>query len=319
MLDKIKGLSKKTKIIIAVVVAFLVVVIAVSCASSDGLKGYYDEMVQAVCNDDYELAKTYYDYFSEDYKEFATITKFVDIADNFDENDTSSYSSVLTQLDEISFENELLSEKYNEFVEKVKSLNDTYLQNQEDAQKIIDEINSISNGNINDIELDDEELIKQARKSYDNASDEVKAMVTNVAILTQSEERLEALKTYKANAEAVEKKIDEIGTVTLNSESSINDAQSAYNKLSDEEKSYVSNADKLSEASSQYKELEEEQKKQTTTTTTTSSYTSSATYYWVSSGEVYHITENCRTLSRSKNIQSGSTPPSGRRACKVCA
>ncbi len=28
--------------------------------------------------------------------------------------------------------------------------------------------------------------------------------------------------------------------------------------------------------------------------------------YWVSSGDVWHITEKCSTLSRSKNIKSGS-------------
>lgn len=41
------------------------------------------------------------------------------------------------------------------------------------------------------------------------------------------------------------------------------------------------------------------------------------TVYWVPSGEVYHSTKDCPTLSRSKTIYSGS-PPSGRRPCKVC-
>lgn len=43
------------------------------------------------------------------------------------------------------------------------------------------------------------------------------------------------------------------------------------------------------------------------------------TVYWVSKGEVYHRTSSCRTLSRSKNIYSGSVNESGKpRACKVC-
>ena len=43
------------------------------------------------------------------------------------------------------------------------------------------------------------------------------------------------------------------------------------------------------------------------------------TVYWVDSGEVYHSTANCPTLSRSRNIHSGpmsSCPKS--RPCRVC-
>lgn len=41
--------------------------------------------------------------------------------------------------------------------------------------------------------------------------------------------------------------------------------------------------------------------------------------YWVSSGEVYHSTDSCSTLKRSKNIYSGTISQSGKsRPCKVC-
>ena len=43
------------------------------------------------------------------------------------------------------------------------------------------------------------------------------------------------------------------------------------------------------------------------------------TVYWVASGDVYHSTPNCPSLSRSKNIYSGSISESGKsRPCKVC-
>ncbi len=43
------------------------------------------------------------------------------------------------------------------------------------------------------------------------------------------------------------------------------------------------------------------------------------TVYWVSEGEVYHSSQNCRTLKRSSNIQSGTISESGKsRPCKVC-
>ena len=45
----------------------------------------------------------------------------------------------------------------------------------------------------------------------------------------------------------------------------------------------------------------------------------SSTVYWTPSGEVYHSTRNCPTLSRSRIIYSGSISESGKsRGCKVC-
>lgn len=47
--------------------------------------------------------------------------------------------------------------------------------------------------------------------------------------------------------------------------------------------------------------------------------TNSSTVYWVSSGKVYHITKDCPSLSRSKNIKSGTISQSGKsRVCKNC-
>ncbi len=51
--------------------------------------------------------------------------------------------------------------------------------------------------------------------------------------------------------------------------------------------------------------------------TTTSQAQHTGTVYYVESGEVYHISADCRTLARSTNILSGPIPE-GRRACKVC-
>lgn len=43
------------------------------------------------------------------------------------------------------------------------------------------------------------------------------------------------------------------------------------------------------------------------------------TVYWVDSGDVYHLSKNCRTLARSRNIHSGTIAQSGKsRACRVC-
>lgn len=59
---------------------------------------------------------------------------------------------------------------------------------------------------------------------------------------------------------------------------------------------------------------------QATTTVAPATYKSEQTVYWVSSGEVYHITSNCRTLKRSKTIYEGTIKESNKpRACKVCS
>ncbi len=51
--------------------------------------------------------------------------------------------------------------------------------------------------------------------------------------------------------------------------------------------------------------------------------TEAATVYWTKSGEVWHVSANCSSLSRSKNIHSGDIPAaeaSGKtRACKRCS
>lgn len=43
-----------------------------------------------------------------------------------------------------------------------------------------------------------------------------------------------------------------------------------------------------------------------------------AEYYWTENGTVYHKSKDCRSLAKSKDIKSGTTPPSGRKLCKIC-
>ena len=59
---------------------------------------------------------------------------------------------------------------------------------------------------------------------------------------------------------------------------------------------------------------------QITTTVPPTTYKTEQTVYWVKSGEVYHISSDCRTLKRSKNIYKGTITESNKpRACKVCS
>lgn len=57
-----------------------------------------------------------------------------------------------------------------------------------------------------------------------------------------------------------------------------------------------------------------------TTIASTDSHSNHASdiVYYVENSEVYHITPDCSSLSRSTNVLSG-TIPEGRRACKICS
>lgn len=55
------------------------------------------------------------------------------------------------------------------------------------------------------------------------------------------------------------------------------------------------------------------------TSSSSSGQTNSSTVYWVPNGEVYHSTDQCTSLKRSKDIRHGSISKSGKsRPCKLC-
>lgn len=59
--------------------------------------------------------------------------------------------------------------------------------------------------------------------------------------------------------------------------------------------------------------------KKSTTTNTTPVSNVGGTVYWTPSGEVYHYSRNCRTLSRSRTVYSGTISQSNKsRGCLVC-
>lgn len=81
----------------------------------------------------------------------------------------------------------------------------------------------------------------------------------------------------------------------------INDGdKTVYSSWSDSESVYVKKADSKSKKSTKKKNT-------------------SAKYYWVADSKVYHKSKDCATLKKSKNVLSGKSYPSGRRACKVCS
>ena len=97
---------------------------------------------------------------------------------------------------------------------------------------------------IGEVTLSSSSTIKAARTAYDALTDDQKKQVTNYDVLQKAESELSDLQ----KADAVVTKIKNIGTVTLKSESKIKQARTAYNKLTDKQKTLVTNYDVLEKA-----------------------------------------------------------------------
>ena len=104
------------------------------------------------------------------------------------------------------------------------------------------------------VTLERETAISAARSAYDALTATRKALVKNHSILTAAETALKTLKDQEA-AEAVEELISAIGTVTLDRETAITKARTAYNALTAAQKKLVTNLQTLVDAEADLAEL----------------------------------------------------------------
>ena len=123
------------------------------------------------------------------------------------------------------------------------------LQAADAVEKLIDAIGTVT--------LDSEEAIKAARGAYDALTEEQKAQVGNYQTLLDAEAKLADLKA----ADAVEKLIDAIGTVTLDSEETIKAARGAYDALTEEQQAQVGNYQTLLDAEAKLAQLKKDAEK----------------------------------------------------------
>ena len=101
---------------------------------------------------------------------------------------------------------------------------------------------------IGTVTAESETAISAARTAYDALTDAQKVLVTNYDVLTAAEAKLAALKADRSAADAVTAFINAIGIVTLESETAISAARTAYDALTDAQKVLVTNYDVLTEA-----------------------------------------------------------------------
>lgn len=119
---------------------------------------------------------------------------------------------------------------------------------------------------IGDVTLTDDSKAKidAARKAYNALTDEQKALVSKLDILTDAEAKLAQLKKEAADKAAVDDviaKIDAIGKVKLDKDSKakITAARAAYDALDDELKAQVTNYNTLLAAEKRYQQLRDKQ------------------------------------------------------------
>lgn len=113
-----------------------------------------------------------------------------------------------------------------------------------DVESLIDKIDQ-------EITLDSEKAIRNARSAYNKLTADQKKLVKKLGKLTRAERDLAELKATeddKKKAQDVADMIGKLGDVTLASEEAIQKARSAYDKLTDTQKALVTNYDVLEAA-----------------------------------------------------------------------
>lgn len=175
----------------------------------------------------------------------------------------------------------------------------------EAANEVIAKINEIG-----EVTLEKKDSITEVRTSYSALTSYAQGLVTNLSVLDTAEKQVEDMES----AQLVVDEIDEIGIISLDDETTINNIQKKYDGLSNESKKYVTNYSKLQQAQNKITSL-----KQKSIDDDTKEITGYGHYWWVTNSKVYHIVGACNYINQSKHITYGNSPPSGRRLCKSCA
>lgn len=104
-------------------------------------------------------------------------------------------------------------------------------------KKLSDKVNVLD-----DITLDKESDVEEAKEFYDNMSNALQNQVSDELQkkLSDASEKISALKEDKAKAQKVEDKVRAIGKVDLSKETVIKEARNAYEALTDSQKAFVS-------------------------------------------------------------------------------
>ena len=144
-----------------------------------------------------------------------------------------------------------------ELTEAYEAIGAEEAANREAAGQVEAEIQKIG-----EVTLESKAAIEAARGAYEALTAPQKKLVANLSELKRAETIYAALKKADdaekgrdEEVEAVIEKIQNIGTVTLESKTKIDEARNAYDALSDEQKELVTNYEVLTQAETAYAEL----------------------------------------------------------------
>lgn len=140
--------------------------------------------------------------------------------------------------------------------ESVISKLETDESNKAAANKVVTLINSLPNT----ISISDKSLVESARSTYDALTPVQKNYVSNYNKLLAAENAIKTLEKNRAAAQPVISLINDIPTsITLDCKDEVTAARNAYNKLTSEQKEYVTNYKKLQAAETAIETLETEE------------------------------------------------------------
>ena len=126
------------------------------------------------------------------------------------------------------------------------------LNQEEINKKLVEDVEALIDA-IDEVTEDSGSAIAAAREAYDALPEELKGSVTNYEDLVNAEKAYQTILNKKAAAQ-VDALIEAIGEVTEDSGDAIKAARDAYNALTDEQKEFVENYDKLEKAEVKYVE-----------------------------------------------------------------
>ena len=203
-------------------------------------------------SDDYTKEKGSEGYNDEDKDAEAAeaVEKLIDAIGTVTLNSKSKIDAARTAYDNLTYAQKKLVENYATMTAAETKY--AQLKANDDEKKagaVENLINAIKEGSTTF-----EDDVKAAQKAYNNLTADQKKLVDNYYKLANYLKEL-ASEEDKGAAEAVEKLIEDLGTITLDSEDDIKAAREAYDKLTDEQKVLVENLAVLEAAEERLAEL----------------------------------------------------------------
>lgn len=186
--------------------------------------------------DDYTKDSGGYDDEDQDAKAAEAAEKLIDAIGTVTLNSKSKIDAARKAYDNLTYTQKQLVDNYATLTAaeaKYAELNAA--DDEKKADAVEDLIDAIKKGSTTF-----EDDVKAAQKAYNNLTADQKKLVDNYYKLADYLKQL-APEEDKEAAEAVEKLIKDLGTITLESEDDIKAAREAYDKLTDEQKALVEN------------------------------------------------------------------------------